>query len=289
MAAKKCRIEPDGCVDPYRQDSGAGATKLRAHNRPSGGSWGACALAAIATIGTLKGRKSMMRVLIGFDPAEAAAFHVLSHSIHMRATAPVSITPIVLRQLGHILSRPRDPLQSTEFSFSRFLAPYLCAYQGWALYLDCDMLFLDDIARLWALRDERYAVMVVKHQYVPKSERKLLGATQTRYEKKNWSSLMLFNMAKCSALTPAYVNSASGLELHQFKWLPDEGLVGELPRRWNHLVGEYPYDPDVSNVHFTIGGPYFNQYAACEYADRWFAARDDMLFAQQSASGAPRR
>ena len=30
---------------------------------------------------------------------------------------------------------------------------------------------------------------------------------------------MLMNCRKCTTLTPDYVNKASGLELHQFKWL----------------------------------------------------------------------
>ena len=85
-----------------------------------------------------------------------------------------------------------------------------------------DMLMLDDIARLWELRDDRYAVMVVKHDHVPRETVKFLGEPQSKYEKKNWSSVMLFNNARCAALTPQYVSSASGLELHQFKWLEDE-------------------------------------------------------------------
>ena len=87
------------------------------------------------------------------------------------------------------------------------------------MFMDCDMLVLEDIAKLWALRDEKYAVMCVKHDHVPKEKTKFLGAQQTKYEKKNWSSVMLFNCAKCTALTPGYVNSASGLDLHRFNWL----------------------------------------------------------------------
>jgi hypothetical protein len=88
---------------------------------------------------------------------------------------------------------------------------------------------------------------------------------------------MLFNCRRCAALTPEYVATASGLQLHQFKWLADDSEIGELPKRWNHLVGEYDYDPQAGNVHFTVGGPYFEEYANCEYADEWFAARDRMM------------
>jgi hypothetical protein len=225
----------------------------------------------------------MIRVFIGFDAREDVAFSVLSHSIHARATEPVAIAPVMLSELGGVYRRERNPLQSTDFSFSRFLTPYLCGYEGWAVFMDCDMLVLDDIAKLWRLRDERYAVQVVKHVHVPKEEVKFLGAVQTRYEKKNWSSVMLMNCARCTALTPEYVNRASGLELHQFKWLEGDHLIGEIPRAWNHLVGYDAPRRDASLVHYTIGGPYFEAYRDCEYAGEWFAERDAMLAVEQRA------
>jgi hypothetical protein len=223
----------------------------------------------------------MIRIFIGYDHREAAAFHVLAHSIHTRASQPVEIAPLMLSQLAKVFDRPRHSLQSTEFSFSRFLAPYLSDYAGWSLFCDCDMLALDDIVKLWALRDERYAVQVVKHEHRPVDTFKFLNQPQTRYEKKNWSSVILFNNARCRALTPGYVNTATGLELHQFKWLGDDSLIGELPPRWNHLVDyDPPLPPDqLSLIHFTEGGPYFDDYRDCGYADLWFAERDRMLYA----------
>lgn len=223
----------------------------------------------------------MIRVFIGFDPRETVAWHVLSHSILARASEPVSLIPLSLQNLGGLMTRERNPLQSTDFSFSRFLTPYLSGYEGWSLFMDCDMLVLDDIAKLWALRDDRYAVMCVKHDHRPEETTKFLGAPQTAYGKKNWSSVMLFNNARCRALTPEYVNTASGLELHQFKWLESDELIGGLPKRWNHLVGYEPAQAGMSNVHFTIGGPYFEEYRGCEYASEWFAERDAMLRVDQ--------
>ncbi len=219
----------------------------------------------------------MINVFIGYDPREAVAYGVLAHSINARATQPVITAPLMLSQLRGVLTRKRHPLQSTDFSFSRFLTPHLARYDGWSLFMDCDMLMLDDIASLWALRDDRYAVMVVKHDHVPKETKKFLGEPQTRYNKKNWSSVMLFNNAKCIALTPEYVNMASGLELHQFKWLADDGLIGELPSCWNHLVGYDAARADAALVHYTLGGPYFRDYAQCEYAQEWRLERDAML------------
>jgi len=226
-----------------------------------------------------------VRVFVGYDPREAVAYDVLAHSIQTRTSSPVSLTPLRLSELGDLMWRERHELQSTDFSFSRFLVPYLCGFEGWAIFMDCDMLVLDDIASLWELRDERYAVQVVRHDHRPEQTTKFLNQPQTTYEKKNWSSVMLLNCGRCTALTPEYVNTASGLDLHRFCWLGDDDLIGELPHRWNHLVD---YDPslsvdELSNLHFTNGGPYFDDYRNCGYADLWLAERDRMLSASRNA------
>ena len=92
---------------------------------------------------------------------------------------------------------------------------------------------------------------------------------------------MLFNNAKCKALTPEYVNTASGLELHQFKWLDNDDLIGEIPHRWNHLVGYDKPNSDVSLVHYTIGGPYFKEYRDCEYSEEWLKELHSMENCEQ--------
>jgi len=196
----------------------------------------------------------MINVFIGFDNKEKIAYHVLSESIRRNSTKPIAITPIAINNLTDDFVRERNTNQSTEFAFSRFIIPHLMNYRGWALFMDCDMLMKADIAELWRLRDDKYAVQVCKHDYTPKEETKFLGQVQTKYEKKNWSSFMLMNCKKCTQLTPNYVNSASGLELHQFKWLETENLIGNLPLEWNWLVGEYNYKEDVKNIHYTKGG-----------------------------------
>lgn len=219
----------------------------------------------------------MIRIFIGFDPRETVAWHVLTHSILARSSQPVSFVPLALDNLAGIFKRERDPLQSTDFAFSRFLTPYLSGYEGWSLFMDCDMLVQEDIARLWELRDERYAVMCVKHDHQPKESVKFLNAKQTSYPKKNWSSVMLFNNARCRALTPEFVNTATGLQLHQFKWLEDEALIGGLPAGWNHLVGYDDHRERVAVAHFTLGGPYFQKYESSDFGPEWFAERARML------------
>lgn len=213
----------------------------------------------------------MIKIFIGFDPKEEIVYHVLSASILRRSSLPVQFVPVALSTLKGVFNRDRNPLQSTEFSFSRFLVPYLSGYEGWSIFMDNDMLMLDDVAKLWELRDESYAVMCVQHDHNPLEDIKFRGQIQTKYERKNWSSVMLMNNAKCKALTPEYVETATGLDLHRFRWLKDEE-IGALPARWNHLVDYDPHLPldDISNLHYTKGGPYFADYRNCGYAAEWF-------------------
>jgi hypothetical protein len=218
-----------------------------------------------------------VNVYIGFDSKEPVAFYTLAHSILRRSSVPLSIAPLMQSQLKGIYTRPRGPTESTEFSLTRFLVPALSGHRGWSIFMDCDMLCRADIAELQAHIDRQRdkAVLVCQHDYVPKTERKFLGQVQTKYPRKNWSSLMVFNNERCRALTPAYVNSAPGLDLHRFKWL-DDTLIGSLPLEWNWLVGEYDYRADAKIVHYTLGGPYFDDYRNCDYAGEWLAEFDAM-------------
>jgi len=225
----------------------------------------------------------MIRVFIGFDPRETVAWHVLTHSILARSSQPVSFTPLALNNLKQLMWRERDPLQSTDFSFSRFLTPHLSNFEGWSIFMDCDMLVMEDIDTLWKLRDDRYAVMCVNHNHVPAETAKFHNEKQTAYGKKNWSSVMLFNNARCRALTPEFVNTASGLQLHQFKWLGDDSLIGDLPASWNHLVGYDQTHEAVANAHYTSGGPYFNEFSECDYSAAWFEEKQAMLRADQKS------
>jgi lipopolysaccharide biosynthesis glycosyltransferase len=222
-------------------------------------------------------------VFVGYDPHERVAVNVLIDSLYQHSSMPLALTPIVMGQLKEVFKRERNPNQSTEFSFTRFLVPYLMGYDGWAIFMDCDMLCRGDIADLWRLRNDKYALMCVKHCHEPVEQVKFLGAVQTRYEKKNWSSLMLYNCARCRALTPDYVNTATGLQLHRFEWL-SEDEIGDLPKdRWNHLI-DVQSAPDVpveqggpALVHWTLGGPWFREYrlGGGVLAAEWFAARDE--------------
>lgn len=200
----------------------------------------------------------MLKIFIGYDKAEIAAYQVCSYSIIKNAKQPVSITPLNIRHLPAF--KNNDYKSSTEFAFTRFLVPHLSDYKGWSLFMDADMLVRSDISELFAHKDESCDVQVVQHSYKPVMDDKFLGAEQTNYKKKNWSSVMLFNNENCKDLTFNYVNKAAGLALHQFEWA---GKIGNLPKSWNYLEGEEIVgseygDPDI--VHFTRGGPYFDHY-----------------------------
>jgi lipopolysaccharide biosynthesis glycosyltransferase len=186
----------------------------------------------------------------------------------------VEIIPLNLRSLPY---KETHSDGSNEFIYSRFLVPYLCNYEGWAIWMDGDMVVKGDIAELWNLRDEEYAVQVVKHDYKTKHAEKYLGNVNQDYPKKNWSSVVLFNNSRCYALTPKIVEQATGSFLHRFSWLQDSE-IGSLPVQWNWLVGEYEHNDDAKLLHYTIGIPAFSEYVKCDHSEDWWQAYKDMTY-----------
>jgi hypothetical protein len=213
-----------------------------------------------------------LRIFIGVDDRELVAYHVLAHSLLARASCPIAIVPLKRSLLARVHTRAKGPTESTDFAFTRFLVPYLSNFEGVSIFMDCDMLAQVDIGdvMLHVLAYPDKAVYVCQHDYTPRPGLKFLGQAQTIYPRKNWSSLIVFNNARCKALTPEYVNTASGLDLHRFLWL-DDSQVGSLPLTWNHLVGEYDPNPAAKILHYTLGGPWFADSAACDQADLWRA------------------
>ena len=215
-----------------------------------------------------------LRIFIGYDPREAVAFHVCANSIIRHATKPVSITPLALNTLYDYDERHKDG--SNQFIYSRFLVPHLTGYKGWALFVDGDMLFRDDIAKLFALIEHDKAVMVVKHDYKTRCAEKYLGAKNENYPRKNWSSVVLWNCGSAinNKLTPGFVQKASGAELHRFGWIPDD-RIGELPREWNWLPDEFGENKAANLLHWTLGTPCFHdeEYANAPMATEWHRER----------------
>jgi hypothetical protein len=219
---------------------------------------------------------SLYNIYIGYDSQEDIAYKVCANSIlkHTSEPSSISITPLKLRDLrqSNVYYRPEDPLSSTEFTFSRFLVPFLQNYTGVALFCDCDFLFIDDVIKVFRLYDQTKALQCCMHDYSPKSQYKMQGAAQHLYPRKNWSSLMLYNCAHPSnkTLTKELVNSETGQYLHRFSWLDDQE-IGQIHHEWNWLVGWYkqPMDGIPKAIHFTEGGPWHDNYKNCEYSSLW--------------------
>jgi len=213
----------------------------------------------------------MIRLFVGYDPREAAAYHVFCQSAIERCSEPLSITPLAQRTLRGFDGQ-RDG--TNQFIFSRYLVPHLCGYQGWAIFVDGDMVCRDDLANLWELRDERHAVMVAQHHYTTKHRTKYVGtpleARNVNYPRKNWSSVVLWNCAHPSnrVLSPAFIEEGTGAFLHRFGWL-EEDEIGELPLIWNWLVGEYERNPDARLLHYTLGVPGIEYYEMCDDSLDW--------------------
>lgn len=214
-----------------------------------------------------------MNIFIGWDSREIDAYNVTEFSIRRHASGPVNIQPIKKEPLieGGVYTREQPEAGSVEFTYTRFLTPYLSGYHGWSLFVDCDFLFTRDVAELFALCDDRYAVMCVKHDYTPRNIVKMDGQKQVAYPRKNWSSCVLWN---CShpvnrVLTPELVSAESGAFLHRFQWMDDD-LIGEIPLEWNWLEGEYDKPEEVpAIIHYTQGGPWFDNQQDVDYADLW--------------------
>ena len=210
----------------------------------------------------------MIRIFAGYDERETQGYETFCASVKQYASQSFEI--------NRVSGDQRDG--TNAFTYARFVIPQLCDYKGWALFMDgSDMLMRADVAELWALRDENYAVQVVKHDYKTKHPRKYIGtemeADNLDYPRKNWSSLVLWNCAHLEnkRITEKFVRFAGGSFLHRFAWIPDR-LIGELPIEWNWLVKEYPYNAAAKVAHFTLGIPSFTNYQDCDYSNEWFGA-----------------
>jgi lipopolysaccharide biosynthesis glycosyltransferase len=218
-----------------------------------------------------------LKIFIGWDSREDIAYQVAKQSIKDTATIPVEIIPLKQKNLrkDKVYWRDEDKLASTEFTFTRFLVPHLADYKGWALFIDCDFVALDDVKRLYKQRDDKYAIMCAQHDYTPKEGTKMDGKKQLNYPRKNWSSMMLINCGHPSnaQLTKELVNDKkiTGKYLHRFSWL-DDSEIGKISHEWNWLVGWYkePQDGKPKFLHYTEGGPWFEEYYNCEYASEYY-------------------
>lgn len=223
-------------------------------------------------------------IWIGFDPRQVDAYAVARSSIRRNLPGMTKVSGLLLSRLqdAGLYKRPvsmrgaqlwddiSEAPMSTEFACSRFLIPHLCR-GGWALFVDCDVLIRRRLADLFRLADPDKAVMVVKHDHRPSAgEVKMVGQAQTQYPRKNWSSVVLWNLdhEANAALTLDMVNRLPGRDLHRFSWLEDN-LIGELPVAWNWLEGHSDPEIDPALVHFTNGVPSMPGYEQVRFAEQW--------------------
>lgn len=215
-------------------------------------------------------------IYIGWDSKQQTASQVCEYSIRKHASKPVRIIHLKKQDLieNNSYFRPDGDPSSTEFTYARFLVPYLENYKGNAFFVDSDFVFTSDICSLSEeinKRMENHSVFVTKHKdYVPKNNIKFYGEEQLTFPKKNWSSLMYFNCGHtdCKNLTPMSISNSTPQWLHRFNWTTDNN-IGHIPITWNWLVGEYGNSIDNPNgLHFTNGGP-FNDVHGQDYENVW--------------------
>lgn len=225
-----------------------------------------------------------IRIFIGYDPSEHEAYEVCKASIERALfEAPwflfddddVEIHKLYTKDIPGWY-REKEPHQSTDFTYTRFLVPYLCNYEGVGIFVDCDFVFLTDPRELIDnYYDVEYAAQVVQHpEYVPRTQIKMDGKKQHTMPRKNWASLIVFNNAHPAnkKLTFEYVNEhMPGRDLHQFKWIDDEEL-GALPLEWNCLDDYYLLE-NPKAIHYTDGGPWFEDYKDTMYSKHWYEAQ----------------
>lgn len=233
----------------------------------------------------LEGENMKLNVYVGWDPHENIAWEVCRHSILTRTDpSEVTVTPLIqsaLRAEG-LYTRPMDTKAATEFSLTRFLTPHLAGTQGFAIFVDCDFLFLTDIREVLNEIDPSKAISVVKHDYQPSESVKMDGRIQYPYPRKNWSSFIVFNCThpEVRSLTPAIINRAEPAFLHRFNWVDDEA-IGELDKGWNYLEGWYPPKyHKLKAIHYTLGGPWFEHKQDCDFADLWLSEAAQLRQAQ---------
>jgi len=220
----------------------------------------------------------MINIYVGWDSREIDAYKVCCESIrrHTDNSLIYNIIPLKRQELctRNLYYRQNDPLAATEFTYTRFLVPLLQNYKGYAIFCDCDFLWLEGIGNL--LRDinlnSEKAVYVCKHDYIPSQKIKMDNKQQTTYPRKNWSSLIIWNCEhyKNRLLTAQEVNNATGAFLHRFQWL-DDSEIGDINIQWNWLVDEYTVAQHgvPKALHYTNGGPWFDDYKTCPYASLW--------------------
>jgi lipopolysaccharide biosynthesis glycosyltransferase len=194
-----------------------------------------------------------MRIFIGHDSILAQNTEVCEKSIR-RYEPNAIITRIDINEMRK-LGYNREEDGSTEFTYTRFLVPLLCEYQGLALFCDSDFVWQESPMSVASYSESSNVVSVVKHLAWTPDPTKMDGRKNESYDRKWWSSLMLFNCSHPLAkrLDIKEINMSTPAYLHRLWWA--EQNIGSLPSRFNHLVGYDSHSDDIAAYHFTNGTP----------------------------------
>ena len=226
-------------------------------------------------------------VFVGYDPRLDIQYQVCRASIE-RHHPGMPVYPLkldLLHRAGilrryHVIDAKSGQMYdtkdgrpiSTEFTYSRFTTPLVAELLEveQALFCDSDFLFRAPVGNLFDLARGDYPLWCVHHDYQPTDTVKMDGRAQAVYPRKNWSSLMLFNVGHpgLRTLTHWRLSLMEGRALHAFEWL--DGNPGQLPEEWNWLEG-WSDHPAPKAVHFTRGTPDMPGHEDAPYAAEWWS------------------
>ncbi|MBC8305188.1 MAG: glycosyltransferase [Pelagibacterales bacterium] len=210
-----------------------------------------------------------MKIYIGHDSRFPQATKVCRQSIK-NYNKDLDITFLEKDHLKKFNFYGREDIsgESTEFSFTRFYVPMVCNYNGIAMFCDNDFLWKCDPTEMLKYLGDK-TIAVVKHEDMDIKQTKMDGMVNKSYPRKNWSSLIIYNCSKLRNLSKEYLDNASASDLHELKWVNDNEIA-EIPRSYNHLVGYYKKHNRIKALHYTLGGPWFDEYKNGELSEEWW-------------------
>ena len=192
-----------------------------------------------------------VRVFIGHDYRQPLSYNVMRYSIERHGSSNVVVRGLFLDKL------PIKRVGASDFTYTRFLVPWLCDYQGYAIFCDEDQVVVDDISNLLGIaKAQKVAVSV--------------NQDQPRFE---WPSVMVFDCTKCHELTPEYIEGKSN-NLYNMAWADG---VGSFPPEWNHAVGIAATRQDAKLYHFTQGIPYWPECRGLPEDKFWWQEYEHMI------------
>jgi len=209
-----------------------------------------------------------MKIYIGHDSRFPQATRVCRKSIEDYREHEIKyLDKKSLTRVG-VYGREDISGESTEFSFTRFYVPMLCHYKGIAMFCDNDFLWKCDPTEMIKYLGDK-TIAVVKHKDMDIKQTKMSGVVNKSYPRKNWSSLIIYNCSKLRHLTKAYLDSSQASDLHELRWV-DDNEIAEIPKSYNHLVGYYKKHNRIKALHYTLGGPWFDDYKNGEFSEEWW-------------------